>query len=135
MGLVRTTLTLANPKRPDLEPVQVDALVDSGALHLCVPEHIALQLQLDEHDKREVSVADGSRHLIFYMGPLSVACGKRKCLTGAMVLGTEVLLGSIPLEDMDLVIKPSTREVVPNPANPNFAGSVAMGFKSFTTVR
>jgi clan AA aspartic protease len=134
MGLVRTTLTLANPKRPDLEPVEVNALVDS-ALHLCVPEHVALQLQLDEHDKREVVVADGSRHLISYMGPLSVACGKRTCLTGAMVLGTEVLLGAIPMEDMDLVIKPSTREVVPNPANPNFAGSVAMGFKSFTNMR
>jgi clan AA aspartic protease len=135
MGLVRTKLTLANPKRPELEPLEVDALVDSGALHLCVPEHIALQLQLDEHDKREIVVADGSRHLISYKGPVSIAVGKRKCLTGAMVRGTEVLLGAIPMEDMDLVIKPSAREVVPNPANPNFAGSVAMGFKSFTNMR
>jgi clan AA aspartic protease len=133
MGLVRTTLTLTNPKRPELDPVEVNALVDSGALHLRVPEHVALQLQLDEHDKREVALADGSKRLISYQGPLAAAVGKRRCLTGAMVLGSEVLLGAIPMEDMDLVIRPSTREVVPNPANPNFAGSVAMGFKPFTS--
>ena len=61
MGLVRTKLTLANPKSPELD-WKVEALVDRGALHLRVPEH-------------------------------------------------------------------------PNPANPNLAGSVAMGFKSFTKVR
>ena len=106
MGLVRTKLTLANPRRTDLDPVEVKALVDTGALNLCIPEHIAIQLDLDEHDRREVTLADGSKQLLSYKGPLAVACGKRRCLTGAMVVGTEVLLGAIPMEDMDLVIQP-----------------------------
>lgn len=129
MDLVHTAISLTNPRRPDLDPVEVEALVDSGALHLCVPAHVAMQLQLEEFDKRAVTMADGSKHLVSYQGPVAVACGKRRRLGGAMVLGNEVLLGAIPMEDMDLVIRPGTREVVPNPLNPNIPASVAMGVR------
>lgn len=127
MGLIRTSITLSNPRRDDLQPVEIDAHVDTGALHLCIPKHVALQLQLDEFDTREVTVADGSRHVVPYMGPVATTCGSRRCLGGAMVLGNEVLLGATPVEDMDLVVRPSTREVVPNPLNPNIPASIAMG--------
>jgi hypothetical protein len=40
-------------------------------------------------------------------------------------MGDEVLLGAIPLEDMDLVICPTTRSLMVNPTNPNIAGSIA----------
>jgi len=135
MGLVRTTLTLANPKRPDLAPVEVEALVDTGAVHLCIPERVAIQLDLDELERREVTVADGSTHSVPYVGPIVTGFGRRHCYTGAMVLGDEVLLGSIPMEDMDLVVQPLTREVTPNPRSPNVPASIAMGVKSFTKVR
>ncbi len=42
-----------------------------------------------------------------------------------MVLGDEVLLGAIPMEDMDLVVHPATRTLAVNPASPNFPLSVA----------
>lgn len=129
MGLIRTPLTLTNPREPDLAPMVVDALVDSGALHLCIPEHVALQLKLEVFDEREITVADGSTHLRAYVGPVAMACVNRRCLGGAMVLGDEVLLGAIPMEDMDLVIVPSTRQVGPNPRNPNIAASMAMGVR------
>ena len=135
MGLVRTTLTLANPKRPDLAPLEVEALVDTGAVHLCIPERIAVQLGVDELEKRQVTTADGSTRLVPYVGPIVTAFRRRHCFTGAMVLGDEVLLGSIPMEDMDLVVQPLTRQVIPNPASPNFPASIAMGVKSFTKVR
>lgn len=48
MGLIRTKLTLSNPKNRDLLPIEVTALADSGSLHLCIPEHLAIQLQLEE---------------------------------------------------------------------------------------
>ena len=38
MGLVRAKIQLTNPKRSDLAPVMVDALVDTGAVHLCIPD-------------------------------------------------------------------------------------------------
>jgi hypothetical protein len=44
MGMIRARLSLANPRNLELAALEVDALADSGALHLCIPEHIALQL-------------------------------------------------------------------------------------------
>ncbi len=129
MRLVSVQVRLENVRRPDLAPVEAPALADTGALHLCVPEHVALQLGLDEFDRREVTLADGSRRLVSYVGPLLVTVANRKGLAGAMVLGTEILLGAIPMEDLDLVVVPGTRQVIPNPANPNIAVSIAKGVR------
>jgi len=35
------------------------------------------------------------------------------------VFGDEVLLGSVPMEDMDLVVAPGRRSIVVNPESPN----------------
>jgi clan AA aspartic protease len=120
-------VTLTNPRWPELEPVEVDALADTGSVHLCIPEHIALQLRLEEFDRREVVLADGSRQAVSYVGPLAISVANRRGLAGAMVLGNQVLLGAIPMEDMDLVVNPRTQQVIPNPENPNIAVSIAMG--------
>ena len=40
---------------------------------------------------------------------------------GAIVMGEQALLGAIPIEDMDLVVVPKTREVIVNPDSPNIA--------------
>jgi hypothetical protein len=42
MGLIRGTITLMNPTRPELAPVEVSVLADTGAVHLCIPEHLAI---------------------------------------------------------------------------------------------
>lgn len=130
MRIIRTRLLLSNPKRSDLDPVEVEALVDTGAVHLCVPQRIAAQLDLDELERRTVTIADGSTKKVAYAGPIKTSFGNRSCYTGAMILGDEVLLGAIPMEDMDLVVRPFTREVVANPASPNFPASIAKGFRS-----
>jgi hypothetical protein len=43
---------------------------------------------------------------------------------GALVLGDEVLLGAIPMEEMDLVVNPRDRTVDVNPASPNIATGI-----------
>ncbi len=58
-------------KKPELKPVEVGSLADSGAVHLCIPEHIRIQLELDEIDKKEVTLADGSKSLFLMLVPLS----------------------------------------------------------------
>ncbi len=63
-------------------------------------------------------VADGRRVRCSYSGPILVEFGNCKCYTGALVLGDEVILGTIPLEDMDLVIHPASQTVIPNPETP-----------------
>lgn len=106
--------------------MSVTALVDSGAMFLCVPQHIAIQLGLREFDKREVTIADGTKKLVPYVGPVKIDFENRMCLTGALVMGESVLLGAIPMEDMDLVIHPAQLKVTVNPANPNIPGAVVM---------
>jgi clan AA aspartic protease len=125
MGLANTSIALRNPRLPDLEPIEVDALADTGAVHLCIPSHIQIQLKLEEIDKKEVTLADGSRKLVPYVGPIELRYKNRVGFAGALVVGDQTLLGAIPMEDMDLVVVPKTREVIVNPSSPNIASSIA----------
>jgi clan AA aspartic protease len=90
---------------------------------LCIPEHIALQLKLETESLREISVADGRKKQVPYVGPIRVRFENRFCFVGALVLGDEVLLGVVPMEDMDLVISLSRREVTVDPVSPNIPHS------------
>ena len=121
MGLASAVITLANPRRNDLKPVDVEALADSGAVFLCIPQHVAIQLELETNLTKEVTTADGKRTVCPYVGPIHVHFDNRDCYVGAIILGDEVLLGAIPMEDMDLVVLPLERRVAVNPLSPNFA--------------
>jgi clan AA aspartic protease len=129
MGIIYADLRLANQARPDLEEIDASALVDTGALHLCIPEHVAVQLQLSPLKQREVQTADGKSHLIDYVGPIKISLLGRECFTGAQVMGNQVLLGAIPMEDMDLIIEPARMRVSVNPLSPNIPMSLAKVFK------
>jgi len=63
MGLAYAEIELSNPRDDSLKPVTARALVDTGATTLRLPEHIAIQLQLDEIERRDVVTADGERTL------------------------------------------------------------------------
>ena len=119
MGHVFADIELSNPRQMALKPLAVKALADTGALMLCIPEHVALQLQLGTESMREVTVADGRKMAVPYVGPIKVGFGNRFCFVGALVLGDEVLLGAVPREDMDLMVSPSRRELIVDPASPN----------------
>lgn len=126
MGLVYAELMLKNPSDPSLQPINVTALVDSAASFLCVPPHVALQLKLPELHKRETTMADQSKKLCPYVGPVYVKFQNRECLVGAMVLGEQVLLGVLPMEDMDVQIDPRARQLIANPASPNVQTAMAI---------
>ena len=124
MGLVNGRLLLKNPRRPELAPVDVVARADSGALHLCIPEHVQIQLKLEAIDNKEATLADGSKNLVPYVGPIELRFKNRVGFSGALVMGDEILLGAIPMEDMDIVIAPKTRTLDVNPDSPNVASSI-----------
>lgn len=119
MGLVHTEIELSNPGDASLKPVTVRALVDTGATMLCIPEHLAIQLQLKEIERRDVVTADGREHSVPYVGPIQVRFDNRSSFAGALIIGDTVLMGAIQMEDMDLVVHPRTQTVTVNPASPN----------------
>ncbi|MEB3189939.1 MAG: clan AA aspartic protease [Snowella sp.] len=118
MGLVFTQIQLSNPSQKQLQALTVETLVDSGAVHFCIPEHIQIQLQLDTVDQKEVTLADGSHRLVPYVGPIKIQFENRVGFAGALVLGDQVLLGAIPMEDMDLVVITAERRLAVNPNSP-----------------
>lgn len=118
-------IELSNPRRGDLMPIEVAALADTGAVHLCIPEHIRELLDLDVQSYKQVTLADGSQRLVPYVGPIELHYRNRIGYAGALVMGDQVLLGAIPMEDMDLVVIPKTRSLDVNPDSPNVATSIA----------
>ena len=126
MGIVTARLQLSNPREPSLAPMNVEALADTGSVFLCIPEHVRLQLDLQVLEHREVTLADGSRRSCPYVGPVLLRFKNRAGYVGALVLGEQVLLGAIPMEDMDLVVRPGTRSVDVNPASPDIASGICM---------
>ena len=117
-------LSLSNPRDASRAPIEVPALADTGSVFLCIPEHVCLQLGLEALQERAVKLADGSCISAPYVGPVLVRFKNRIGVVGALMLGDEVLLGAIPLEDMDLVVNPRTRSVDVNPASPNLASGI-----------
>ena len=125
MGLVIAKLVLRNPRLPRLKAVKVDALADTGAVHLCIPEHVRKRLRLAVLEDKEITLADGSRRRVPYAGPVEIRFKNRVGFAGALVMGDQVLVGAIPMEDMDLIVIPRTRRLDVNPESPDIATSIA----------
>ncbi len=71
-----------------------------------------------------MTTADEKSHVVPYVGPVEIRFQGRTCFTGAIVIGDSVLMGAVPMEDMDLVISPSGESIVVNPKSPNIPSAV-----------
>lgn len=107
----------------EIKRMRVHALVDSGSYMLCINENIQEQLQLPVVETRKGQMADGSIIECEVVAPVEVRFKNRATTCRAMVLpgDSEPLLGSIPLEDMDVMIHPLRQELIVNPDHPYFA--------------
>ena len=119
MGLTYAKIKLSNPRKPELKSVEVNSLVDSGALFMSITETVLIQLELEELEKRSVKIDDGSIKSVPFVGPIRIDFENRFCFTGAMVLGDEPLLGAVPMEELDVILHPASRKLVVNPEHPN----------------
>jgi clan AA aspartic protease len=124
MGIVSSTILLRNARVRTLA-LQIDAVADTGSLYLCIPQHVCDRLQLEKLTDKEVTLADGSTRLVPYVGPIEIRFKNRAGFGGAVVIGDQVLLGAMPMQDMDLVVIPKTRELDVNPRSPDIGTSVA----------
>ena len=96
------------------------ALVDTGAYELVINESIKDQLGLPVLEQRIVRLADDTERLVEVAGPLEIRFENRRTVVNALVLPTtaEVLLGSIPMEGMDVLVDPRQQRLIVNPAYP-----------------
>lgn len=127
MGLVRQAIRLSNIHEPAIEEIDAVALVDSGALELCIPQHIANQLKLKHAGQRIIHLADGRRESCDVMTTITIGVFGLTWNGQAVVTGDEILLGAIPMESMNLMIDPARQTVFPNPDNPNIPVATAKG--------
>ena len=107
----------------EVKRMYVNMLVDTGSVYMCINETVQEQLQLTLVEKRKGQLADGSVVEYDVVGPIEVRFKNRRCVVDAMVIPgeNELLLGAIPLEDMDVLIHPYRRELIVNPDHPYFA--------------
>lgn len=114
MGYVFAELSLSNPRFPERKPIVVQARVDSASYLTCVTAEIREELQLEETSRRPVTMVNGTTVEAHYVGPLFVRFGDRETFGGALVLGDEVLLGAVAMEDMNVSINPRAKKLIPN---------------------
>jgi clan AA aspartic protease len=91
----------------------VRALVDTGARTLVINETVRQKLGLHIKGLRRAELADGARQVYQVTEPVEVQWKDRESTCRDLVLpgAGEVLLGAIPLEDMDLIVDPAGQEL------------------------
>ena len=124
MSIVRTEITLKNASdimackrgiigESEVRQLTMDVMVDTGAWNLVISEEVRVKLGLEISGAGEGRLADGSEVEYDMAGPVEIWWKNRRALCDALVLpdADDVLLGTIPLEIMDLTINP-LRELV-----------------------
>ena len=131
MGLIYADLELVSAddiafqrkgyiEKTSIKKVTITALVDSGAYMMCINEHIKVQLDLMKIGTSEAEMADGTIAKVDVVGPLIVNFKNRTTSCNAMVLPgkSEVLLGAIPMDVLDVVLLPKIQTIDVNPDSP-----------------
>jgi hypothetical protein len=129
MGLVHAELELINAEDlavarrgfindTDVRRITVDALVDSGAAMMVIPESVRLLLGVGIIGQEVAEYANGHLEKVPVVGPIEIRFANRMTITTALVLGNDVRLGAIPMEAMDVLVNPRTQKLVVNPENP-----------------
>ncbi|HEY2409526.1 MAG TPA: hypothetical protein VGI10_26145 [Polyangiaceae bacterium] len=108
-------------REDQIRSAEFEALADTGAIAMAIPEDIALGLGVPVTHEQRVRVADGRSLVVPCVGGLWIEVLGRYVSGEAYVLpkGTTPLLGAVQLEMMDLVVVPSSGDVIPNPAHPD----------------
>jgi len=120
MGKVIERIRLTNFMDPT-RTVEVEALIDTGASTLALPMGIVQQLDLRKLREVRVRYANGASESKGIYGVVVVEIKGRagEFDVIAETEGTQPLVGQIVLEQLDLVVDPRNRCLMPNPASPD----------------
>jgi len=125
MGHVNTQLTLKNlddskrVKRGELpehevRQATVTAVVDTGATTLVINKKLFQELGLDVMGERRITFANDAKEICKLTEPVGIYWNDRSVAVQALVVedASEVLLGVLPLEGMDLMVDPVNQKLV-----------------------
>ena len=131
MGEIRARLLLENQRDRILADAgqleahavrrtELDALVDTGAVMLLLPQDVVEALGLPLEGKIIVTLANDDKVELFRARHLSLTLGDRQMDTDCLVgpPRCEPLLGQLVLERLDLVLDPVKRTDTPRPESP-----------------
>jgi len=106
-----------------VKKLKAKLLVDSGAYMLAINENVKIQLNLPKVDEQIGELANGTLQKMDVVGPVEVRFKNRSTTCRAVVLPGDsgMLLGAIPMEDMDLIIDPREKTLSVNPESPYIA--------------
>ena len=98
----------------DIRTMPVTAVVDTGTMTLVIGENLRKKLGLSIVCSRTATLAGGSKAACNVTEPVQIYWNDRTSSVQALVLSDddEVLLGVIPLEEMDLVVDPANRKLI-----------------------
>jgi clan AA aspartic protease len=124
MSVITTEITLKNMmdvgdamrgliEEDKIRQMTAQAIVDTGAWTMVINEETRTKLGLLNRGYGEATLADGKEEVVAMAGPVEVWWKNRRFTGDALVLpeAKDILLGAIPLEEMDLTINPK-RELV-----------------------
>lgn len=99
----------------EIRTLDINCLVDTGAMTIVINEEICKALGLDIIGERLSQMADGRKMVLPLAGPIDIWYEDRLSTTNAIVMpdDNDPLLGVIPLEEMDLWIHPATNKLSP----------------------
>ncbi|MEO7310283.1 MAG: hypothetical protein ABIX01_07805 [Chitinophagaceae bacterium] len=107
----------------EVKRLRLNMLADSGAYMMAINETIQSILELPFIEKRKAVMANGSIEEFDVVGPVMVKFANRTGVCNAYLLSgdSEPLLGSIPMEELDVIIHPLRQELIVNPEHPDHA--------------
>ena len=122
MGEVRAKCLIGNPVALDIKAIEIDALVDTGAVMPLLGKDIIDKLGVSITRKALVTLANDTSEEMNVAGPISIAIGDRKsyfeCLVGPIL--AEPLLGQVVLEVLDLIVDSTRHTLSPRPESPAY---------------
>lgn len=103
-----------------IRQLEVEGIIDTGARMLVLPEDLVIRLGLEALEKRTVRYANGESDVknVGSAVILEVMGRTTECRVLIEKPGAPVLVGQIPLEDLDLVVNMSEEKLTVNPESP-----------------
>jgi clan AA aspartic protease len=114
VGVTFTKARIGNPRRGDLVAIEIELLVDTGAIFSVVPASVLDALAIPRLECQEFTLADGS-HVAYDIGEVTFTVGTRGRTSQVVFApeGVTPLLGALTLESLGLMVNPVTRELLP----------------------